>query len=550
MGIEHERIHVETSSVLHRQMPLEFIKDVDDFKICKECRDVVQNSLISIPKKSIKLGKDWDDKYYGWDNEYGVCEEDLDKFSVSKYLVSNDEFMEFVKNGGYEQRQYWCKEGRKFLDISGAKHPPFWIKEKDGYSFRSLIKKIKMPLSWPVEVSNLEAMAFCRYKSQKDGIEYTLPSEAEYEAICKSVGVDDIQSELKANHNFDIASSVSVNINKFQTEDKSDIYDVVGNVWQHSRTPIYPFDGFKVHSAYDDFTVPTFDEKHALILGSSWASSGNLIMKKSRYAFRTHFYQHAGFRYVHTDSESQGIDNIYESDELVSQYCEFQYGDKNFDVENFAVACSKIASKYAIKTNKALDLGCATGRASFELAKLFDEVEGIDFSVRFIGVGTRLKTKGKIAWISKTEGELFDKKSVSLKELGYKGLEHKVTFWQGDACNLKPNFKGYDLILAKNLIDRLYNPKLFLQSVKERTNKNGILVIASPYTWQEESTKKEFWLGGYKNGDEDITTLKSLKRELQDTFELLHVQDVEFVIKETNRKFQHSVAELSVWRKK
>ena len=26
MGIEHERIHLETSSVLHRQMPLSFIK--------------------------------------------------------------------------------------------------------------------------------------------------------------------------------------------------------------------------------------------------------------------------------------------------------------------------------------------------------------------------------------------------------------------------------------------------------------------------------------------------------------------------------------------
>ena len=28
MGIEHERIHLETSSVLHRQMPLEFIKEI------------------------------------------------------------------------------------------------------------------------------------------------------------------------------------------------------------------------------------------------------------------------------------------------------------------------------------------------------------------------------------------------------------------------------------------------------------------------------------------------------------------------------------------
>lgn len=280
MGIEHERIHIETSSVLHRQMPLEFIKDMDDFKICKECRDVVENSLVSIPNTSVVLGKERDDKYYGWDNEYGIYKEDVEEFKTSKYLVSNAEYMEFVENGGYDKEEYWCEEGKKFLEISGAKHPPFWIKEQNGFSFRTLTKKVKMPLSWPVEVNNLEAMAFCRYKSIKDKKSYTLPSESEYEAICSYVGVDDLQGELKANHNFAVSSSVSVSINEFKTEDKTSLCDVVGNVWQHSRTPIRPFDGFRVHEAYDDFTVPTFDEKHALILGSSWASSGNLIMKK------------------------------------------------------------------------------------------------------------------------------------------------------------------------------------------------------------------------------------------------------------------------------
>lgn len=207
--------------------------------------------------------------------------------------------------------------------------------------------------------------------------------------------------------------------------------------------------------------------------------------------------------------------------------------------------------KYIDKNTKALDIGCATGRASFELAKYFDEVEGIDFSVRFIGVGTKLKTEGYVAWSAKTEGDLSNNKKVTLEELGYKGLEDKVSFWQGDACNLKPNFTGYDLILAKNLIDRLYDPQLFLQSIKTRINKDGILMLTSPYTWQEESTKKDLWLGGYKDGDgKEQSTLDGLKNILEDEFELLETKDIEFVIKETNRKFQHSVAQASIWRKK
>jgi putative 4-mercaptohistidine N1-methyltranferase len=327
--------------------------------------------------------------------------------------------------------------------------------------------------------------------------------------------------------------------------------DVVGNVWQWSRTPIFGFDGFEVHKAYDDFSTPTFDDKHALILGSSWASSGNLIMKHSRYAFRRHFYQHAGFRYVISNLHTNSENDIYESDELISQYCEFQYGEENFGVKNFAIECAKIASKFTNNYTKALDLGCATGRASFELAKTFDEVEGVDFSVRFVGVGSKLKNEGYVAYNVKTEGDLHEKKKITLEELGYENMKDKVAFWQGDACNLKPNFTGYDLVMATNLIDRLYNPRLFLQSVDERLNEDGVLILTSPYTWQESSTAKELWLGGYmdEQGGE-VRTIDTLKNILKDKFELIHLQDLPFVIKETKRKYQHTISEVSVWRKR
>ena len=210
-----------------------------------------------------------------------------------------------------------------------------------------------------------------------------------------------------------------------------------------------------------------------------------------------------------------------------------------------------MASKFAINRTKALDLGCATGRATYELAREFDEVEGVDFSVRFVQVGAKLKSDGYVAFSSKEEGELVKNKKVTIEDLGYQNLKNKVSFWQGDACNMKPNFNAYDLIMATNLIDRLYNPRLFLDTIDERLNADGILVITSPYTWQESSTKKEFWLGGYRdeNGDE-VKTLESLKDILSDKFELIHTQDLEFVIKETPRKYQHTISEVSVWKKK
>jgi putative 4-mercaptohistidine N1-methyltranferase len=548
MCIEHERIHIETSLVLHRQMPIEFIKSVNEFNLCEHSSINPKNEMVDIGAKDIELGKSKEHNLYGWDNEYGVYKERVEAFKVSKYLVSNGEFMEFVNEGAYEKEEFWDEEGLEFLQNSGAKHPHFWIKDSKGYRYRALSKIMDMPLNWPVDVNALEAEAYCRYKSKKEGVNYVLPSEAEYRAIYEHSLLENIPKlhESRANVNFyHYASSCPVDEFSF-----NGIYDVIGNVWQWSRTPIRGFKGFEVHDAYDDFSTPTFDEKHALILGSSWSSSGNLIMKHSRYAFRKHFFQNAGFRYVISSSKNSKNEDIYESDELVSQYCEFQYGDTHFGVKNFAIETAKIASKFAKNTTKALDLGCATGRATYELAKTFDKVDGIDFSVRFVGVGSKLKDNGYIAFHSVQEGELVKNKKVSIEELGYESLKEKVSFWQGDACNLKPNFNSYDLIMATNLIDRLYNPRLFLDAIDERLNEDGVLVLTSPYTWQESSTKKEFWLGGFinENGDE-VKTLDTLKKVLCAKFELIHIQDLEFVIKETARKYQHTISQVSVWKK-
>ena len=552
MGIEHERIHIETSSVLHRQMPLEFVKEVEEFNICEYSAEPKPNEMVEIEACEISYGKDKNDDFYGWDNEYGTHTEAVKAFQVAKYLVSNGEFLEFVQDGGYEDERYWSEEGKAFLKRSGARYPHFWVHEDGVFGYRTLASIISpLPLDWPVDVNALEAEAFCRYKSLKEGVNYTLPSEAEYNVLLQKAGIESVFVIPNANLNFNhYASACPVDEFAFELDNGSVLYDLVGNVWQWSRTPIRPFEGFEPHEAYDDFSTPTFDEKHALILGCSFASTGNLIMRDSRYAFRRHFFQHAGFRYVISENVDFGED-VYESDALVSQYCDFQYGKEHFGVQNFAISCAELAKKYANNFTKALDLGCATGRASFELAKSFDAVEGIDFSVRFISVGVKLQESGYVAYSSKVEGEIEEKHKVTLNELGYSEIAHKVSFWQGDACNLKPNFQGYDLILATNLIDRLYNPKIFLDTITTRLNKDGVLILTSPYTWQEESTQKEFWLGGYydDNGDAVFTT-QQLQTILEKEFELVAIEDVEFVIPETKRKFQHTIAEATIWRKR
>ncbi|MEN8147262.1 MAG: 5-histidylcysteine sulfoxide synthase [Campylobacterota bacterium] len=551
MGIEHERIHIETSSVLHRQLSIDKVHPVANFPICPESAVAPKNEMIDIDGGELTLGKERNHHLYGWDNEYGVQKESVKPFKAAKYLCSNEEYLAFVEDGGYTNTDYWDDEGRGFLESSKVSCPTFWVaNDTGGFDYRTMTEIIAMPMNWPVDVNYLEAKAYCRWKSAKEGRECRLLSEPEWYLLYERAGIKDLPDfdDNKANINLvHFASSCPVDRFAF-----GDIYDVVGNVWQWTESHMNGFRGFEPHYAYDDFSLPTFDGKHNLIKGGSWASSGNEMMKHSRYAFRRHFYQHAGFRVVEGEAMSTE-ENIYESDALVSQYCHFQYGNDHFGVENFAQKCAEYALEYAKETpmKHALDLGCATGRASFELAHGFDKVTGIDFSARFVEVGLDLKTEGSISYQRVVEGEITVQDSVTLKELGFSEIAQNVDFWQGDACNLKAHFGGYDLIMATNLIDRLYEPMLFLKDVDQRLNDGGFLILTSPYTWLEEYTKKEFWLGGYRdeNGKE-VSTLEGLKNALGSKFELVATHDVPFVIPETARKFQHTISQMSVWKKR
>ena len=550
MGIEHINIHIETSSVLLRELDLKFLKEDEIFTYTNEASNTYpKNELLDVKGTTVILQKDRENPiFYGWDNEFSFHKAEIKDFQASKYLVSNGEFLEFVNEGAYNKPEFFTQEGKEWLDFTQAKYPTFWLKKENQFYLREINREIPLPLNYPVDINIYEAEAFCKYKSQKLGYEVRLPSEDEYYALYEytNAGQKDANIGLKQ------FNQSAVDKYAFKAKE-SEFYDVIGNVWQWSLTPTYPFDDFIVHPIYDDFTTPTFDDRHALIKGGSFISLGNETLKEARYAFRKHFFQHAGFRYVKSSNSyrTKLNDNVYETDKLIAQYCEFHYGSENFGVKNFCVNSVELLKPYIkdIKTKKALDLGCSVGRSTYELARNFDEVIGIDFSANFINVGVKLKNYDSLIYKVKKEGEIFEEKSVSLESLGLEEIKNKVSFMQGDACNLKDIYTGFDLIFCSNLIDRLYYPQMFLDDIPNRINKDGLLVLLSPYTWLEDYTPKENWLGGYMKDNKEVYTLDTLKEKLLN-FELLETIDVPFVIKETSRKYQHTISQMSIWKKK
>jgi 5-histidylcysteine sulfoxide synthase/putative 4-mercaptohistidine N1-methyltranferase len=551
MGIEHERIHIETSSVLIRQLPLDCVKPHSFWKVCEDSGDAPENELLDVPGGRVILGKPFDDRFYGWDNEYGRLEQDVSPFRASRHLVTNAEYREFVTDDGYREKSWWDEEGWNWRTYREAEHPLFWVEGGGDWRLRLMTTEVPMPWDWPVEVNCLEAKAFCAWKTAKEGRTIRLPTEEEWYRLRDVAGVPDMDEWDGAPGNLNLEHwASSCPVGRFAAGGFS---DVVGNVWQWTETPITGFPGFKVHPLYDDFSTPTFDMKHNLIKGGSWISTGNEAIKDSRYAFRRHFFQHAGFRYIETEAPVKVRRDVYETDDLIAQYCEFHWGEEYYDVPNFPAECARICLEETegAGRERALDLGCAVGRSTFELARGFDHVTGLDFSARFIRTGDEMATKGYLQYVLPDEGELVSYHEKKLADFGLEGTEGKVEFFQADACNLKPLYTDYDLVFAGNLIDRLYSPGKFLHSIHERIRPGGYLVIASPYTWLEEFTEKEEWIGGFKRDGESVTTLDGLDEILGANFERQgEPRGIPFVIRETKRKFQHTISELTVWKRK
>ncbi|HEY9730492.1 MAG TPA: 5-histidylcysteine sulfoxide synthase [Drouetiella sp.] len=590
MGFEHERIHIETSSVLIRELPIECVRKPDAWPELVvgaesiapvEGRDFPSNKMLCIEAGDVEIGKSSTQPYYGWDNEYGHRHTQVDAFAVSQNVISNGEFYNFVSSGGYLEQKYWSEQGWKWRSYRNTKFPTFWKLEGPAglhqYSLRTCFELIPMQWSWPAVVNFYEAEAFCKWKSAADIISpgkqpgsanqfrYRLITEAEHYRLRSVSGVKPTIASLNLNLTSGAERPVGMDLDE-ETENMPG--DLFGNVWQWCEDHFNPLEGFAVNKYYDDFSVPCFDGEHQMIVGGSFISTGDEATEWARFHFRPHFFQHAGFRIVSSTgdggvvklgSEASKI-NPYETDSILNEYLTLHFAPAeiqmpftfiNRELTEFPQRCAELVMKWTdklgITPKRALEVGCAVGGASFKLAEKFSHVTAVDLSQSFIDAAKTLQTEGSIKFDCRTEGE----KKLTLEATVDKALAEKIEFRRADACSLPPEFVDFDAVLMANLLCRLPSPMACLSRMSGQrgvVRPGGILVLTTPFTWMESFTPKQLWFGG--QADSPVSSEESLLERMKPDFELLEKFDMPLLIREHQRKYQLIASLATVWRRK
>ena len=242
------------------------------------------------------------------------------------------------------------------------------------------------------------------------------------------------------------------------------------------------------------------------------------------------------------------MSNPYELSKLVDEYLLFHYGEPELLLPyefgphkalNFAVRTVSETLDTKIERGRALDVGCSVGRSSFELSKFCGEVVGIDFSNAFIEAANDLRENKSRDYRVLIEAH---QSEIAIARIPEGANPERVHFETGDAMDLRVDLGEFDVVHAANLICRLPDPLKFLHRLPSLLHPGGQLVITTPCTWLGEFTPPENW--------PDKPTIEWLEEALGESFTLDRTLDLPFLIRETARKFQWTVAQGSVWTRK
>jgi iron(II)-dependent oxidoreductase len=273
MAIEHRHMHAETLAYLLHQLPPAMKPHGSPNPAPK--RPAPANPLVDIPAGPATLGNHTGG--FGWDNEFRAHEIHVAAHQMSRYKISNGEYLEFVRDGGPA--------------------PPFWRQSGDAWLFHGMFGEIPLPLDWPVWTTWRQASAYAEWRG------LTLPTEAQW------LRAASLTEPNPARDNFDYLNWDPIPVDTSGDRGSSHPAQLTGNGWEWTRDVFAPFEGFQPHPLYPGYSADFFDGEHYVMKGASPRTARLLARPAFRNWFRPDYlYMYAGFRLTrnpaHVSSEN------------------------------------------------------------------------------------------------------------------------------------------------------------------------------------------------------------------------------------------------------
>ncbi len=283
VAIEHRLMHAETNAYLLHHLNSEYkhAPSGDLAGSSSQCiEETPKNDLIEISEGKATLGRQ-PTEGFGWDNEFSRHEVQVPAFLISRYKITNGQFLQFVQEGGDP--------------------PPFWVQRRGDWWLRTMFQEVPLPVSWPVYVTHRQAQAYADWAGM------ALPTEAQFHRAAFGTPSGDERSfpwgnERPESHhgNFTFHDWNPIPVTEQPSGNSGfGVAQMVGNGWEWTSTLLHPFEGFSPLHTYPGYSTRFFDQDHFVVKGGGPTTASRLLRRSFRNWFRPNYpYAHISFRCV------------------------------------------------------------------------------------------------------------------------------------------------------------------------------------------------------------------------------------------------------------